>query len=61
MADFQLANSAAQALQEDFDQPFFMSVGFFRPHVPLFVPPRWFDLYDADTLTLPQKPKVRLK
>jgi choline-sulfatase len=60
MADFQLANSAAQALQEDFDQPFFMSVGFFRPHVPLFVPPKWFELYDEDTLTLPQNPKSDL-
>ena len=60
MADFQLANSAAQALQEDFDQPFFMSVGFFRPHVPLFVPPRWFELYDVDILTLPRIQKSPL-
>jgi len=44
MADFQLANNAAKALHEKFDKPFFMSVGFFRPHVPLFVPPKWFDL-----------------
>lgn len=56
MADFQLANTAAETLQEDFDQPFFMSVGFFRPHVPLFVPARWFDLYDAESITLPQNP-----
>ena len=60
MGDFQLANSAAQTLQEDFDQPFFMSVGFFRPHVPLFVPPRWFELYEEDTLTLPSSPKSDL-
>ncbi len=31
MADFQLATKAAEALQEDFENPFFMSVGFFRP------------------------------
>jgi arylsulfatase A-like enzyme len=60
MADFQLANSAAQTLQEDFDQPFFMSVGFFRPHVPLFVPPRWFELYYVDILTLPRTQKSPL-
>jgi len=53
MADFQLAEKAATALQTETDQPFFLSVGFFRPHVPLFVPPRWFDLYDVNTLTLP--------
>jgi arylsulfatase A-like enzyme len=60
MADFQLARTAAEALQEDFDQPFFMSVGFFRPHVPLYVPPKWFDLYDAASFTLPQSPKSDL-
>lgn len=56
MADFQLANKAAVALREDFEQPFFMSVGFFRPHVPLFVPPKWFDIYDEDSLALPRSP-----
>lgn len=56
MADFQLANKAAAALQEDFDQPFFMSVGFFRPHVPLFVPPKWFNQYDDESLALPRAP-----
>jgi len=56
MADVQLAENAAKALQEEFEKPFFMSVGFFRPHVPLFVPPRWFELYDAKTLKLPKNP-----
>lgn len=60
MADFQLATTAAETLQENFDQPFFMSVGFFRPHVPLFVPPKWFNLYDAETFTLPLNPKSDL-
>lgn len=61
MADYQLAYSAREVLQEDFDQSFFMSVGFFRPHVPLFVPPRWFDLYKADSFTLPRNPKSDLE
>ena len=60
MADYQLAKSAATALKEDFDKPFFMSVGFYRPHVPLYVPPKWFELYDADTLTLPNNPESDL-
>lgn len=57
MFDVQLARKAAEALQEDFDQPFFMSVGFFRPHVPLYVPPKWFTLYDMSSLILPRTPK----
>lgn len=60
MADFQLAQNAARTLQEDFDKPFFMTVGFFRPHVPLFVPPKWFDLYQANSFTLPRAPKSDL-
>ena len=58
MADIQLAENAAKALKEDFQKPFFMSVGFFRPHVPLLVPPRWFELYDANKITLPKNPKA---
>ncbi|MDG2123221.1 MAG: sulfatase [Verrucomicrobiales bacterium] len=60
MADIQLAEKAADALHDNYDQPFFMSVGFFRPHVPLFAPPKWFDLYPAKTLTLPETPKSDL-
>jgi choline-sulfatase len=56
MADWQLADAAATMLQEDFSQPFFMSLGFFRPHVPLFVPPKWFELYAADSLRLAESP-----
>ncbi len=60
MADIQLAQNAATALKENFDKPFFMSVGFFRPHVPLFVPPKWFELYDADKVALPKNPRTDL-
>ncbi len=52
MGEIQLAKVAASALLEDFEKPFFMSVGFFRPHVPLYVPQRWFDLYDEKTLKI---------
>ena len=60
MADVRLANKAADALKEDFEKPFFMSVGFFRPHVPLYVPSKWFELYDAKSISLPRNPKTDL-
>ena len=60
MADIQLAHNTAKALKEQFDKPFFMSVGFFRPHVPLFVPPKWFAQYEADKIALPNNPKSDL-
>ena len=34
-------------------QPFFFAVGFYRPHVPMYAPRRWFDLYPLETVKLP--------
>lgn len=62
MSDYQLAEKAAAVLKEDFEKPFFLTVGFFRPHVPLFVPPKWFELYDEsspDLLPLDAKADIR--
>ncbi|MEM9281392.1 MAG: sulfatase [Verrucomicrobiota bacterium] len=56
MYDQQLARLTAQALQESYEKPFFMSIGLFRPHVPLYVPPHWFEKYDQDTIQLPRNP-----
>ena len=58
MGDYELAIEAVEALQQEHDKPFFMSVGFFRPHVPLFVPPKWFELYDEAQIALPNNPLV---
>mgnify|MGYP003668294905 FL=1 len=53
MPDYQTAEWAAEKLSKEYDQPFFLSVGFLRPHVPWYVPQKWFDLYDTAKLTLP--------
>ena len=34
-------------------QPFFMGVGFIRPHTPLIVPQRFFDMFPLDEIELP--------
>jgi len=34
-------------------KPFFMGVGFIRPHTPLIVPQRYFDMFPLDSLELP--------
>ena len=36
------------------DQPFFMGVGFIRPHTPLVVPQRFFDRFPLDSIELPE-------
>jgi len=34
-------------------KPFFMGVGFVRPHTPLYAPKRFFDMFPLDTIQLP--------
>jgi arylsulfatase A-like enzyme len=53
MPDDQSAQWAKERLQREYNQPFFLAVGFLRPHVPLYVPQPWFDLHPADKLTMP--------
>lgn len=53
MPDHQIAGWAASKLQENFDDPFFMAVGFIRPHVPWYTTRKWFDLFNPDKIALP--------
>jgi len=34
-------------------QPFFLAVGFLKPHLPFVAPKKYWDLYDPDTIPLP--------
>ena len=51
--DHQAADWAIKKLQGEHDRPFMLMVGFLSPHVPWYVPQKWFDLYDPTKLTLP--------
>ena len=37
-------------------KPFFLAVGFHRPHLPLVAPAKYFDLYPLDAIKLPAEP-----
>lgn len=52
MPDHQSADWAIERLGRDYDEPFFLAVGFLRPHVPLYVPQKWFDLHPVDELEM---------
>jgi arylsulfatase A-like enzyme len=41
--DYEIASWGAQQLKEKYDKPFFMAIGFMRPHVPFFPPLRVYD------------------
>ena len=55
MQDYKVASWAIDQLKNPpADKPFFLGVGFRRPHVPCLAPQKWFDLYpDDDTLVMP--------
>jgi arylsulfatase A-like enzyme len=53
MGDGQIARWAAKQLQQKQDKPFFMAVGFYRPHIPLFAPQKYFEMYEGVKIALP--------
>ena len=53
MGDRKVAAWAIEQLQKKHDKPFFIGCGFFRPHLPWYVPRKYFDMYPPDKITLP--------
>ncbi|MEO0454724.1 MAG: sulfatase, partial [Verrucomicrobiota bacterium] len=53
MPDYKIADWATSELK-DKSEPFFMGVGFYRPHVPQYAPQKWFDLYPEAEVQLPE-------
>ncbi|MGH9673832.1 MAG: sulfatase-like hydrolase/transferase, partial [Bryobacteraceae bacterium] len=53
MPDFKLASWAGDFLRSPQARPFFLGAGFFRPHIPWFVPKRYFDMYPLEEVIVP--------
>ncbi|WP_299461372.1 sulfatase, partial [uncultured Gimesia sp.] len=55
-----LTEKAIETLQKlnKQEQPFFLAVGFFKPHLPFIAPQKYWDLYDHDKIQLPENYKV---
>jgi uncharacterized sulfatase len=54
--DSLVADEAIRLLEESKEKPFFLGVGFYRPHVPWIVPKRYFELYPLAKISLPRGP-----
>ncbi len=54
MSDSQVADWVIGQLGREFDKPFFLACGMYRPHLPWYVPPRYFDAFPLDNIRLPE-------
>jgi len=54
MNDTQNANNAIKQLQKKHDKPFFIACGLFNPHMPWYVPKKYFDMFPLDEVIPPK-------
>jgi iduronate 2-sulfatase len=54
-ADYLVAEKAVKLIRErkKAGKPFFMGVGFFRPHYPMVAPKKFFDMYPLEKMKIP--------
>ena len=54
MGDWQVADWISGQLGQRHDRPFFLACGFYRPHLPWYVPPEYFDMFPLEDIVLPE-------
>jgi len=55
--DGMVAAEAIRTMRRVKDRPFFLAVGFYRPHTPFTAPRKYWDLYDPQKIKLAENPK----
>ncbi len=56
MHDTFITDWAIEKLAEAHEQPFFLAIGYHRPHVPYTAPARYFEMYPLEQIQLPDIP-----
>ncbi len=54
MSDHKVVEWVTDQLQQDRDKPFFLACGIFRPHLPWYVPQKYFDQFPLEGIQLPK-------
>jgi len=53
MEDYHIVNYGIEQLSKPHDKPLFLAVGLHKPHMPWYVPRKYFDLHPLDKIELP--------
>ncbi len=56
LTDGRTADTVVGALRQVHRQPFFLAVGFLKPHLPFIAPKKYFDLYSKEKMKLAPNP-----
>ncbi len=54
--DGQIATEAVKFLKQSHDKPFFLALGFYKPHDPFVAPKKYFEPYPVESITLYRDP-----
>ncbi|MGQ1785345.1 sulfatase [Saccharicrinis sp. GN24d3] len=54
MADYKSVTWVSDQLRKNHEKPFFLACGIYRPHVPWYVPKKYFDMFPLDSIQLPK-------
>jgi arylsulfatase A-like enzyme len=52
--DFESVEYIAGQLQKEHDKPFFLAAGIYRPHLPWYVPQKYFDRFPLESIRKPE-------
>ena len=59
--DGKVATEAIRLLEAHRGKPFFLAVGFYKPHTPYVAPKKYFDTYRLDEISLPPADREQMK
>jgi len=54
MGDFKSVECVSKQLQKERAKPFFLACGIYRPHLPWYVPKKYFDMFPLESVRLPK-------
>ena len=54
--DGKVAIEGVKLIEDHKDKPFFLAIGFYKPHTPYVAPSKYFENYPMNTIKLPEEP-----